>query len=160
MARYFVYWDTNAFLGLINYESDKVPECVPVWRAAETGTFLIVTSALTVAEVIYAKGTPKLDPAKRERVNLFFRAQHLVLVPLTRVIGELSRDIVWDTPIKPKDAVHVATAAYSELDTCYTYDGDLLALGAVTVKDRIIHLKRPTPPLQAEMFNAKGEEPV
>jgi predicted nucleic acid-binding protein len=52
MAREFLYWDTNAFLGLINGEPDKLPECQPVWDSAVDGKCLIVTSALTVAEVI------------------------------------------------------------------------------------------------------------
>jgi predicted nucleic acid-binding protein len=100
MALQTVYWDSAAFLGLLNDEPDKAKACGDVWRAAERGQIKIVTSTLTVAEVIYLKGVSKLDPAKRPRVSNFFKANHIVLKPLIRIIAELARDVVWDSNVK------------------------------------------------------------
>jgi len=46
------YWDSNAFLGWLNAERDKVGKCEGVLRAAEEGTIEIVTSAIALTEVI------------------------------------------------------------------------------------------------------------
>lgn len=128
-----VYWDSDAFLGLINGEADKLPECDEVWREAQQGIFQIVTSTLTIAEVIFMKGVPKLDPAKRPQVTAFFRAPWITLRPVTRSIGEAARDVVWDNAIKPKDAVHIASAAIDKIAEFHTFDGDLLKKGSVNV---------------------------
>ncbi len=53
------YWDSNAFLGWLAGETDKVPYCRPVLEAAQTGNLMIVTSALTIAEFTVAKRTTK-----------------------------------------------------------------------------------------------------
>ncbi|MBU2840249.1 type II toxin-antitoxin system VapC family toxin [Acidithiobacillus thiooxidans] len=104
-----VYWDSDAFLALIN--EDKLPaelaDCNDVWATCEKGLLHIVTSTLTTAEVIHKKGTPKLDPSKRQLVSNFFRQDFISQKPLTREIAELARDVVWDSNIHPKDAVHV-----------------------------------------------------
>jgi predicted nucleic acid-binding protein len=108
-----VYWDSDAFLRIINDDGNDPTSdnqgCRDVWAACQKGTTHIITSTLTVAEVLFRKGTPKLDPKFRPTLNNFFLQNFISLKPLTREIAELARDIVWDTNIKPKDAIHVAT---------------------------------------------------
>jgi predicted nucleic acid-binding protein len=140
--RIIVYWDADAFLGLINAEADKIAECDEVWREAQQGIYQITTSTLTVAEVIFMKGTPKLDPAKRPRVAAFFKASWITLRPVTRGIAELARDIVWDNSIKPKDAVHVATAAMDKISEMHSFDGRLIGK-SVDVAGFIVNVGRP-----------------
>ena len=123
--RKVVYWDSAVFLAFIN--GDKSPEemskCNDGWMAAEKGLIHIVTSVFTSTEVIYAKGSPKLDLAKRPLVSNFFRQIFISQEPLTREIAELARDVVWDNAIRPKDAIHVATAAYFKIGEFHTFDG-------------------------------------
>ena len=52
----FRYWDSNAFLGWLAEEPDKIDYCRPVIEAAEAGSVRILTSALTIAEVLWIKG--------------------------------------------------------------------------------------------------------
>ena len=101
------YWDSNAFLAMINDDrsSSEMAGCNNAWAACEKGLMHIVTSTLTTAEVIYMKGTPKLDASKRVLVSNFFRQHFISQKPLTREIAELARDVVWDSNIMPKDAV-------------------------------------------------------
>lgn len=54
-----VYWDSNAFIGLIGQEADKRQACEDVWNAAKSGNLKIITSTLTTAEVIHLKGLPQ-----------------------------------------------------------------------------------------------------
>lgn len=46
------YWDSDAFLGWLKAEPDKIDECRGVIRAAENGDLRLVTSSLTLTEVI------------------------------------------------------------------------------------------------------------
>jgi len=48
-----VYWDSDPFLGWLQEEPDKVTACAGVVSDAENGQTIIVTSALTIAEVLY-----------------------------------------------------------------------------------------------------------
>ena len=52
----FRYWDSNAFLGWLAEEPDKIDYCRPVIKAAESGKVRILTSALTIPEVLWIKG--------------------------------------------------------------------------------------------------------
>ncbi len=57
MPRQLVYWDSNAFLGLINKDTEPghCAACEDVWVAAERGLILIVTSVLL--ELAILEGT-------------------------------------------------------------------------------------------------------
>jgi predicted nucleic acid-binding protein len=139
----FVYWDSDAFLGIINEEADKLPDCSDVWREAQQGTFQIVTSTLTVAEVSFMKGVPKLDPAKRQLVANFFRSPWITQRPVTRMVAEMARDVVWDNAIKPKDAIHIASAAMDKIAEFYTFDNVLLNKTSVNVAGFVVNISRP-----------------
>jgi hypothetical protein len=66
------YWDAATFLGWLSEEPDKVPECRPVLEAAEAGTLILVTSALTLFEVLWIKGKPKIDASHARKIEAFF----------------------------------------------------------------------------------------
>ena len=48
-----VYWDTCCFIGRIEREPDKIEDLEPLTKLAEENKLLIVTSTLTIAEVLY-----------------------------------------------------------------------------------------------------------
>ena len=148
-----VYWDANAFLALIN--ADKSPEemlgVTCVWTAAEKGQTKIVTSTLTIAEVIYQKGVGKLDKVHRPKINNFFRQAFIVLRPVTRQIAEMARDVVWDNSIKPKDAVHIATAAFNRIGWLHTFDNGIIASSGLFVDGFSIQCLKPIWHPQAEL---------
>lgn len=153
MSKQLVYWDSEAFLSLFN--KDKAPAkcelCEDVWCVCEKGLMLLVTSTLTIAEVIYLKGSPKLDASKRHMVNNFFRAGHIVLKPLTRSIAELARDVVWDNSIKPKDAIHLATAVTYKIGTFHTFDEGLTDRGKINLNGFSLTICQPHAQRQSEI---------
>lgn len=151
MAKDLRYWDANAFSGFLNGESDKMDDCLSVLKATEDGHVLIVTSALTLAEVLFIKGGPKLDPAKRKAVEDFFKADYISVRNVTRYVGELARDVFWDHGIKPKDAVHVATAVVHKLPILNTFDGDLLGKSGLIVNGHTLAIEKPHLPQQMEI---------
>jgi predicted nucleic acid-binding protein len=152
MADNIVYWDANAFLGLINEEPDKLSDAKDVWEAMEKGLITTVTSALTIAEVIHAKSAGKVDPSKRAIVNAFFRRPNLVIEPLTRQMAELARDVVWDFGIKPKDACHFATAAFHGIEKLHTFDQPMIDKGVVTIRGTKVTAMRPKAPRQLDLL--------
>ena len=127
MTKDLRYWDSDAFLGYFNEEPDKHEACEGVLAAADQGRLLIVTSALTLAEVLYAKPHPKLPKSKRADIEKFFRSPFITVQNVTRMIAEAARNIVWDTSVRPKDAIHVATAIHTKADVLNTFDKVLLS---------------------------------
>jgi hypothetical protein len=91
-------------------------------EAAEDGKVLIVTSALTIAEVLAIKGAQPIPVQNRKKVEAFFRNDYVVVRNITRHIAEDARSYVWDFGVKPKDALHVATAIDADLELLNTFD--------------------------------------
>ena len=123
------YWDTNCFLGVLNEEQDKIGRCRAVLREAENGAVRIVTSALTLTEVLWPKGVPvPLPKHDAEKIHKFFRHEWIVVYDVDRTLAESARDVVWNHSVQPKDAIHVATALDAKVDQFDTFDGPLIRL--------------------------------
>ena len=151
--RKIVYWDSDVFLALINEDKStlELQRCTDVWISAQKGDIHIVTSTLTSAEVIHKKGQVKLDPNKRHLVSNFFRQNFISQKPVTREIAELARDVVWDSNIKPKDAIHIATAAYYRLKSFHSFDKNLVDKVTIDVAGFPVSVVKPHAEAQAEL---------
>lgn len=121
------YWDSDAFLGHLKNEPDKVDACESVLAAAKDGKIIIVTSALTLAEVLYIKGKDKIPVKDRQAVTDFFKHRYISVQNVTRAIAETARDVYWDFGIRPQDAIHVATALTLKIPVINTFDKQLLS---------------------------------
>ena len=126
----FRYWDSNAFLGWLAEEPDKIDYCRPVIEAAEAGSVRILTSALTIAEVLWIKGRDRIPAGSATMVEAFFRHEWIVVRELDRFIAKDARALVWNHNVKPKDAIHLATALKRDLaiEQLDTFDEPLIAL--------------------------------
>lgn len=147
------YWDACSFLGWLKQEADKVDECRSCIDWAEAGELTIVTSALTLAEVLYLKGGPKIEHEDRQKVRAFFENDYIDLYDLDRTVAERAQDVIWDHGIPYKDAIHVATAlslaqkvAIEQLDT---FDGPLAAFSGKIGQPPLI-IGRPNLPHRQE----------
>jgi hypothetical protein len=58
---------------------------------------------------------------------------------------------VWDNGIKPKDAVHVATALDAKLTILETFDGDLIGK-SVTLGNLPLVIRKPIQPRQSKLL--------
>ena len=123
------YWDSVCFLGWLMAEPNKVDACQGVVQAAQAGEIKIVTSALTLTEVIKLKNHPLLKEEDENKIDLFFQNDFIVIRNVDRFVAEYARRLIWAYPhLKPKDSIHAATAIMSGADVLDTFDGDLLRL--------------------------------
>ncbi len=129
MAIIQIYWDSNCFLGIFNNEIDKVKKCKGTITKAESGDLIIVTSAITLVEVIRLKGRPRLKKDAERKIVDFFKHQYIVVHNLDRMAAEKARELMWKHPdLLPKDSVHVATAILRKIPKMHTFDQELLKL--------------------------------
>ena len=144
------YWDSCTFLSWFNEEEDKADKCKGVIKLAQDGELVIVTSALTLTEVVWLKGLPKLDETSEEKIKLFFEQDFLAVRPVDRVIADQARQLIWKFKIKPKDAIHLATAIDLHIKDMDTFDEELIKLDG-KLGDPRIRIGRPDIALQEEI---------
>lgn len=120
------YWDSDCFLGWLQAEDGKIESCRQVLNLAVRGDIEILTSALTIAEVLNLQGHEPISSDRRQQVVDFFKRSYIVTMSITRRIAEESRELVWDHGIKPKDALHVSAALSAKVDVFNTFDRALI----------------------------------
>lgn len=147
-----IYWDSDAFLGWLQEEPGKVGLCAGTLERAKSGEIAIITSALTVAEVLWLRNHPRIPKDKAETLRKFFRHSYIKVQNVTRSISESAQDLVWDHGVKPKDAIHVATALkITRLSALETFDDDLLKLTNM-IGMPPLQIRKPIPPKQERLF--------
>lgn len=156
MAIEKLYWDSDCFLGHFKAEAGKADKCDGVLQRAERGDVLIVTSALTLAEVLWMRGGPRITKDKAELVQKFFRRSYIRVYNVTRKLSEDAQILVWDNDIKPKDAIHVATALHLGVDALETFDANLIAKSG-TVGTPLLKIREPQAASQGRLSLAAPE---
>jgi predicted nucleic acid-binding protein len=148
------YWDSSCFLAWLKPEPERFDICREVIRAAEKGEVQIVTSTISLTEVIKLNKGPIVLPVSVEKtISDFFKQEYIVLVQLTRFIAESARSLIWSYPsLRPKDAIHAATALYAGIVDLDTFDKDFLPLdgqiGAQHMKISEPHMPQRELPLE------------
>lgn len=145
-----IYWDSDCFLSYLQAEKIKVDKCEGVIQRAERGEVLIVTSALTLAEVLWMRGAPRLSKDKALLVQRFFRRSFIRVYNVTRKLSESAQVLVWDHNIKPKDAIHVATAIHLNVSALETFDEKLIA-NSGTVGKPLLLIREPQATAQGRL---------
>lgn len=124
-----VYWDACAWIGFINEEPAKIGPLRYVWERATHGECEIWTSVYSYLEVLKIKeasGDPISLAESNRRIDEMFQQAHVKRVQLDTEIARFARFIKQthhDTGLKSRpDTIHIATAAYHNLDELHTWD--------------------------------------
>jgi len=147
-----IYWDSDAFLGWLQEEAGKVQLCAGTLKRADQGEVVIFTSALTIAEVLWMRGAPMIPQEKADILRKFFRRSYFRVRNVTRSISEEAQDLVWNHSIRPKDAIHVATALDAHVAALETFDEQLIGKSG-TVGNPPLLIRKPIPPAQGGLFD-------
>ncbi len=151
-----IYWDSDCFLAWFNDETGKAEFCDGVIQRAERGEVLIVTSALTLAEVLWMRGQKRMHRDMADKVQKFFKRSYIRVANVSRKIAENAQNVVWDNGIKPKDAIHVSTAMHLEVDALETFDEGLLKKSG-KVGDPLLKIRKPEAAKQGRFDLGKKE---
>lgn len=101
--------------------------CQGTLERAEAGEVGIVTSSLALAECLWLRNNPKLSKDRAAIIRRFFRRSFIRVRNVTRNTAEAAQDLVWDHGIKPKDAIHAATAIEAGVPVLETFDDGFIA---------------------------------
>ena len=152
MRRTIRYWDSATFLAWLLPEPAREADCRAVVRAAERGEALLVTSALTLTEVIHLKDRPPIGPAQEAKIAKFFAHSWISVRNVDRFVGEMARQLIWRHGVKPKDSIHLATAIRWNIPLLETFDEGLWALSGKLGKPAV----RISAPHEVEILELPG----
>lgn len=137
-----IYWDSCIFIDAIQGNPEWNDVLSHIISAAEAGEVMIVTSALTLAEVIRDNKTDAVagDPEQETNIVELFDNTYVSVRTVDKQIGTLARQIARDYRLKPPDAVHVATALSTKVAELHTRDGENGKTGGMLSRDGRISL--------------------
>lgn len=115
----YTYWDASVFLAYLNNEPNRADIIETLLdQAARSRTLHLVTSALTIVEVVTAANTARpqrLTSTQEERIDNLLTAPYLRLVDTSVALYYDARRLMrsaleesWS--LKAKDTIHLATA--------------------------------------------------
>lgn len=123
-----IYWDSDCFLSWFKKEADKADKCKGTILNAEKGNIKLVTSAITLTEVIKLKHKEAIAREHETKIVEFFQHNYIIFNNADRMICENARELIWNNGLNPKDSIHVATALFLKLTEFHTFDEQLIKL--------------------------------
>ena len=129
-SRPLVYWDASCFLSYLSGDPSRLV-LRTLMEDAKAGGILLVTSAISIAEVAYLApeglGRP-LDQAIEAKIESMWRwVQAIRIVDTHAGIGRRARDLLrhalvhgWER--NARDAIHLASAQHAGAVTIHTCD--------------------------------------
>jgi len=146
-----VYWDSATFLAYFQEEAGRVEQCRGTLDRAVAGDVCIVTSALTLAECLWLRGNPQIPKNRAQIVRSFFRHSYMRVRNVTRKTSELAQELVWEHSVRPKDAIHVATAIEARVPIIETFDQSFISKTGL-IGDPPLVIREPVQPTQPWLF--------
>lgn len=135
-------WDACCFIAVLNGEGDIGHTCLDLLNDAKRNAVEIVVSSVCLVEVVRPKGVGSPVPrAAQEQIAGFFENDYIQVRLLDREVAEFARELCWTQGVKPRDAIHIATAVNMKCRYFETKDDKLLDLGFIEG----VELRKPKP---------------
>lgn len=125
MAR--IFWDTNLFIYLFEDHAQWAPRVVELRRRMAARQDVLLTSWLTVGEVLTKPREFGDDALARSYLN-FFTSGSLELIPFEAEAAMRYAEIRSRARVRPADAIQLACAAAARTDLFITNDNRLSEL--------------------------------
>ena len=163
-----IYWDSCAWLGLINGEESKKKPLEAVYNSARSGRAELWTSTLSFVEVFRLKEeehAPKpYGEGNLDIIEEAFRQEFVKLVPVDMEIGVLARCLRREHKGLSKlgDAIHLASALRWSVDCLMTFDSDDLLHLDKKIRDKSGKFLQICPPadfLSGPLFASPERQP-
>ncbi len=121
------YWDSCAFLAYLKEEPERIIQCHAILRAAQENKTIIVTSSITLFEVLWLDEDQRYDENSKQKIRDLFQYSFIKIADLTRSVADRARELKWEYHnIQIKDAGHLATVIESNVSRFETYDRKLM----------------------------------
>lgn len=143
-------WDSNCFCAWFSEEPGRYDVCAGIIDAARKEQVKLLTSAMTLVEVIKIPGVYVAE--SEDRIADFFRNPYVVKVTLDWYVAVIARDLQRRYPLDARDAIHLATAVHVKADEFHTYDEELLKLDG-KIPGVSLRIREPTFQYQTQLFN-------
>lgn len=157
-----IYWDSVCFISRIQEQPGRILSLRSISDQAEAGNVDIVCSTWTIAEVVRLKGDPApISVSDEQKIRDFFENPYIHARTLDRFTAELSAKITRQFGVKPKDAVHLATAILWEADEFHTYEDKLVNLDGqieMTPGGPTLKIVRPTGVYQTSLLGDADDD--
>lgn len=127
-----VYLDAAPIIYSVEKNPDYWQSMQELWLSADAGEIGVVTSELSLLEVLVHPVREKNYDLIRDYENLLLTSD-VQLVPVTTSILKSAADLRADLNLKTPDAIHAATALASECDHLVANDIGFRRLSAVQV---------------------------
>ena len=119
-----IFWDTNLFIYLFEDQGELGERVVALREKSIARRDQILTSALTVGEVLVRPAAMKAAAVERRYLE-FFCHPILAVLPFDLSAAEWYARIRQDRAIRPPDAIQLACAAAGGVDLFITNDNRL-----------------------------------
>ena len=118
------YWDACNWISLIaEDEAARADVCQHILVDAERGrSAFIITSSLTIAEVIRPRGQPPIQLDHETLIANFFRHEYILVHDVTRTVATNARSLARHYSLRPNDAIHLATALLADATVFETWN--------------------------------------
>ncbi|HEY4300200.1 MAG TPA: type II toxin-antitoxin system VapC family toxin [Candidatus Didemnitutus sp.] len=153
------YWDSSVFCSFFNKEQGRTDTVSDLLKDAHSGKSEIITSSFTLVEVLKLKDGKPITVKQEQQLEDFFQYPFIKIVNAERGICERARQFVWKHGMKPKDAVHMATAEFANkivtINELFSWDGDFTKLNG---KIAGITFALSAPYMQQTLLKLEGAE--
>ena len=130
------YIDTNIFLNSILYSDKKAAQCVKIISKIIEKEIIGITSVLTWDEFVYVVYKNLGKEIAIKEGEKFLKLPNLYLVSADKNIIMKSQNLIREFNVKPRDAIHAATAILNNIHEIISDDMDF---------DNIKEIKRISP---------------
>src|SRR6185369_16343232 len=113
-----------------------------------------------LTECVWLKGKERIAKNHEDAIQKYFMHKFIRLINCDRVIAEQARMLVWHFGLKPKDAIHVASALSQQVDVMHSYDNaDIVKFNGQIGSPPLKIENPPTPPPPAATVFALPTSP-